>query len=138
MRRFDEHRQQILEEFINIRNKYNPSMIFCPTLNDIHQDHAVAAKECVRAFKHSSILGYIFPWNNFADEPTQFVELERKHLIEKCNAVKCFQSQSQKFYVSEESIYAMSRNNGLKIGAEFAEAFSVIRSIRRLDNDKIM
>ena len=64
VRRFNEHRQSILESLISVRNSFK-RICNCSSQYDIHQDHRVISNEMVRAFKSNcSILGYELPWNN--------------------------------------------------------------------------
>ena len=39
-------------------------LVVLPNSTDVHQDHQVINREGIRAFKHSSILGYELVWNN--------------------------------------------------------------------------
>ena len=47
VRRFSEHRQAILDTLIGERDRYQPSLVFCPSRDDCHQDHAVCAAEAM-------------------------------------------------------------------------------------------
>ena len=88
VRRFPEHRQDILEEMIKLRKRIQPDIIFVPSTNDIHQDHQVIAKEGLRAFKKHTILGYEEPWNNIVFESRSFVVLHKRHMEKKIKALK--------------------------------------------------
>ena len=102
VRRFPEHRQDILEEMITLRKKIQPDVIFVPSTNDIHQDHQVIAKEGLRAFKKHTILGYEEPWNNIVFESRSFVVLEKRHIQKKIEALKCYESQRHRTYLTAE------------------------------------
>jgi N-acetylglucosamine malate deacetylase 1 len=56
VRTFNFRRQEILDDMIRLRNDIQPDLVFMPSINDIHQDHATIANEAIRAFKFSSIL----------------------------------------------------------------------------------
>ena len=65
VRTFNYHRQQLLDDILTLRENLKPSVVFVPSINDIHQDHYTIAQEAVRAFKFSTLLCYELPWNNF-------------------------------------------------------------------------
>ena len=129
VRTFESYRQQILDDLICLRNDIEPDLILMPSPHDIHQDHYTIGLEGVRAFKQISILGYELPWNNLTFNTQSFVFLEEKHLIKKIEALKCYQSQSDRLYANEDFIRALALTRGTQIGAKFAEAFEVIRWI---------
>jgi len=130
VRYFSYKRQEILEDLILYRNKINPDLIFIPSVNDIHQDHATIANEAVRAFKNRNILSYELPWNNFKFSMDYFVTIKEEYLNIKINALKEYKSQiAIRGYASEEFIKSLSRVRGTQIGQNFAEVFEVIRLI---------
>ena len=129
VRRFPEHRQDILEEMIKLRKKIQPDVIFVPSTNDIHQDHQVIAKEGLRAFKKHTILGYEEPWNNIVFESRSFVTLEQRHIEKKIEALKCYQSQRHRTYLTEKAIWGIAELRGTQLEGGYAEAFEVFRWI---------
>jgi len=129
VRKFPEHRQGILEQLIILRNDIRPDLIFVPSPNDIHQDHNVIVNEGLRAFKRHSILGYEEPWNNIVFESRSFIDLEKRHIEKKIEALQCYKSQQHRSYVTEEALWAMARLRGTQLEGGFAEAFEVLRWI---------
>jgi N-acetylglucosamine malate deacetylase 1 len=127
VRRFDNSRQEILEELVKMNRDLSPDVVLCPAPSDIHQDHAVVAAEAIRAFKRTTILGYEMPWNNLTLSTTCFVRLEKRHLDQKVNALKCYESQRHRNYAREELVRALAVVRGTQIGTELAETFEVIR-----------
>lgn len=127
VRIFNEKRQLILQDLIELRTKINPDLVLVPALSDIHQDHQTISNEGLRAFKFSSILGYEMPWNNFSFESSSFVFLEEKHIQKKIDALKEYKSQSKRSYANEEFIRSLARTRGVQINTHYAEAFQVIR-----------
>lgn len=126
VRELEYARQRVLDEMISLRkNKYD--LVLLPTLNDIHQDHEVIAKEGLRAFKQTTILGYELIWNNLSFQSSCFIRLARRHLEKKCLALKAYTSQQDKPYMTEDFIMSLSRARGVQIGAEYAESFEVLR-----------
>jgi LmbE family N-acetylglucosaminyl deacetylase len=106
-----------------------PEIIFVPSTNDIHQDHQVIAKEGLRAFKKHTILGYEEPWNNIVFESRSFVVLERRHVEKKIKALKCYESQRHRTYLTEKAIWGIAELRGTQLEGGYAEAFEVLRWI---------
>ena len=129
VRRFPEHRQDILEEMITLRKKLQPDVIFVPSTNDIHQDHQVIAKEGLRAFKKHTILGYEEPWNNIVFESRSFVVLEKRHIQKKVEALKCYESQRHRTYLTERAVWGVAELRGTQLEGGYAESFEVLRWI---------
>ena len=136
VRDFPEHRQEILEYLIKYRNKFQPDMVMFPSTNDVHQDHEVINKECIRAFRRtSSLYGYDFPWNVlFGSKLNLFYEISEEHLSKKIAALKCFESQCAKGSMIHEEEYTRSLliERGHRVGVRYAEALEIIREIRHL------
>jgi len=130
---FPQHRQEILDDLIKIRNEINPEIVMVPSLKDTHQDHQVITNESLRAFKKSSlsIYGYEQPWNCFTFDTNTFVELEEHHIEKKIEALKQYRSQSIKEYFDNEFIKGLARTRGVTIGKKYAESFEVIKQIIR-------
>jgi len=129
VRCFPEVRQDILEEMIKMKQDIEPDLIFAPSLHDIHQDHQVIANEGIRAFKRQSILGYEEPWNNIVFESRSFIQLEERHIRKKIEALKCYESQRHRSYLTEEAIWGIVRLRGTQLEGGYAEAFEVLRWI---------
>lgn len=127
VRKLNYARQEILEDLIRHRNELKPDLVLIPSLNDIHQDHSTIAKEGLRAFKNTTILGYELIWNNLTFNTTSFVILDKKHIQAKCNSLKEYKSQGPRDYMDEEFIFSLARTRGVQIGAKYAESFEVIR-----------
>jgi LmbE family N-acetylglucosaminyl deacetylase len=129
VRKLNYVRQEILEELIRLRKQINPDLVFLPSLNDIHQDHSTIAQEGLRAFKQRTILGYELIWNNLTFSTSCFVQLQDRHIRQKCEALKEYTSQQHRDYISEEFIRSLAKTRGVQIGSEYAEAFEIIRLV---------
>jgi N-acetylglucosamine malate deacetylase 1 len=129
VRTFNFNRQAILDDIIQLKKDIDPDLVFIPSINDIHQDHATIANEAVRAFKFTTILSYELPWNNFDFTTTCFVHLDEKHILTKFEALKEYKSQAHRPYANEEFIRSLARVRGVQIGTNYAEVFEVIRWI---------
>ena len=130
VREFPKYRQEILEELIRIRRKMDKiDLVVLPNSTDIHQDHQVINEEGIRAFKHSSILGYELVWNNLTFTSNYHVKLTKKDLDAKCKAISEYKSQGFRNYKSESFIEGLARVRGVQASSQFAEAFELIRWI---------
>lgn len=126
-RSFPKYRQEILDEMIKIRERIKPKLVLAPSLNDVHQDHATVAHEALRAYKKQSILCYEEPWNNISFSTNCFIKLEKHHIQNKINALKCYKSQMRRGYLTAETVLALARTRGVQLEGGYAEAFEVVR-----------
>jgi LmbE family N-acetylglucosaminyl deacetylase len=129
VRKLNYVRQEILEELIRLRPSINPDTVFLPSSKDIHQDHSTIHQEGIRAFKHSSILGYELIWNNLAFSTDCFIPLRGEQVDQKIKALKAYQTQEGRHYMEPDFIRSLARVRGTQIDTDYAEAFEVIRLI---------
>jgi len=132
VRKLHEHRQEILELLVKVRNEYKPDLVIGPSSFDVHQDHSVVFNEMVRAFKtSSSIIGYELPWNHLNFEPRLFYRLDEKHVLRKCELLDCYRSQSHRAYFNPDIVTGQARMRATQCsGSKYAEAFEVIKWLR--------
>ena len=126
VRRFPEYRQDILEILVAAGREVQPDVVFCPSLQDCHQDHLTLAQEAQRAFKTTSLFGYLLPWNIRCETRTAQVEIATRHFERKVAALSCYESQSARSYFGTEAVEVLLKAGGLVSGAEMAEMFEVI------------
>lgn len=129
VRKFPQYRQEILEEFVKLRRSIKPDLVILPSNADLHQDHATVAKEGLRAFKTTSILGYEFSWNNLTFSTHLFSVVTKIQLHKKILALNQFKSQDFRSYAKGELIKSLAEVRGSQINKPYAEAFEVIRWI---------
>lgn len=127
VRKLNYKRQEILENLIELKKSNNFDLVLLPSLKDIHQDHSTIANEGVRAFKNTTILGYELIWNNLSFDTQCFVGLTKENVNKKVLALKAYNSQGFRDYLSEEFIFSLAKARGVQIGTDYAEAFEVIR-----------
>ena len=127
LRNFSYFRQEILEELVELNRQIQPDLVFIPSLQDIHQDHAVIAAEGLRAFKKTTLLSYEIPWNNNVFTTNCFINIEKRHVLLKVDALKCYESQKHRSYFSEDFVWGLARTRGTQNATEYAEAFEVVR-----------
>jgi LmbE family N-acetylglucosaminyl deacetylase len=129
VRTFPTVRQDILEILVETSARLQPDLVLMPSLGDIHQDHETIAREGMRAFKRTTLLGYEIPWNCFEFRQQAYVSLEPHHLERKVAALKRYESQQHRNYANEEYIRNVARTRGIESGRELAEVFEVYRWI---------
>jgi len=129
VRKFAHHRQEILEDLVKYQKDLKPDLVFLPSVNDLHQDHYTVAMEGIRAFKQTTILAYEMPWNNITFSTQAYVKLEQQHMDIKLEALKEYKSQSARPYANKELVCGLAKARGVSAGAEYAEAFEVVRLI---------
>ena len=131
VRKLHQYRQDVLEHLVSLRNQVNPDCVLVPSTSDVHQDHQVLSQEGLRAFKHSTMLGYELPWNHFTFDNQAFIRLERRHVEKKNQALQYYQSQIQKGrpYFDKEFSTSLSHVRGVQVNSNFAESFQVLRLV---------
>ncbi len=127
VRTFNYKRQEILDDMLGLKRKFSPDLIFMPSVNDVHQDHATIAGEGVRAFKWNTILSYELPWNNASFNTQCFIGLSEENMVAKAEAVAQYESQGHRPYANEEFLKGLARVRGVQSGNKYAEAFEIIR-----------
>ena len=129
VRHFPANRQAILEELVALRRRIEPDLVILPSSSDIHQDHGVVAAEGVRAFKHSTVLGYELPMNTISFQHACFVRLEPRHVEIKIRHAAAYVSQQHRTYMSAEFLASLAAVRGVQMNAPAAEAFEVVRMV---------
>lgn len=129
VRKLSYSRQDVLEILVQLNREMDPQVIFCPTEDDLHQDHAVVAHEALRAFKTKTVLGYEMPWNNIRFHANYLITLSEDDIQTKVNAVKKYTSQGRRPYLNERYIRSHAHSRGVTIGTEYAEAFTLYRAV---------
>lgn len=120
---------EVKEAFEQIKQTFNPDLIFTHYRSDAHQDHRLISDLTWNTFRNHLILEYEIPkYDGDLGNPNFFVPLESsicqdkiKHLIDS------FPSQKDKQWFSEETFLAILRIRGIESNApdKYAEAFHV-------------
>ncbi|MBB0992400.1 PIG-L family deacetylase [Dietzia sp. SLG510A3-30A2] len=137
VRRLNEHRQDLLEDYVRIRRSVQPDLVLTHSSNDVHQDHSVVHQESIRAFKSASILGYHAPWNERVTNSEVFVALSENDLQVKAQLIACYRSQALlgRSYVTDGFADVAARFAGFQSQTKYAEAFEAISIVRGQDAD---
>ena len=129
VREFTRHRQNVLDVMHDLRESFDPDIVFAPSLNDLHQDHKTVAEECRRMFKRVTVLGYEMPWNNISFDTQSFIILTQEDIRKKTTALKCYRSQEYREYLNEKFIEGLAITRGVQANVPYAEAFEVVRLV---------
>jgi len=127
VRNFPEFRQNILDSIIKLRDLWKPDLVFLPCSYDTHQDHKVIYEEGFRAFKHTSMFGYELPNNNRQFSTDVFININEFNVKSKIDAIKEYESQGMKPYMTRVAIMSLALLRGIQSGNNFAECFEAIR-----------
>jgi len=128
-RHYPERRQDILQILYGYNATHRPDIVFVPSRNDIHQDHQVITMEAIRAFRKSTILGYIHSWDNLRIDENCIIPLEERHIDKKIEALSQYHSLEKRPYFRENYIKSVAKAKGMKIHVDYAETFEVIKLV---------
>jgi LmbE family N-acetylglucosaminyl deacetylase len=97
------YRQKVLDDLIQFKSFYQPDVVVSHDSSDLHQDHQVVGQETLRAFKFTTILTYMAPWNGHLDV-NYYVPLSRSAIDSKIEALSQYESQKYRPYMDENTI----------------------------------
>jgi LmbE family N-acetylglucosaminyl deacetylase len=126
-RTFHEHRKKIREILISVRDLFGPTVVFCPSLKDVHQDHSVTAEETLRLFRDNGVVSYEAPRSSLFFQPNLYIKLNDEDFSRKMRALKCYRSQFDRYYFNTEVIRSLACMRGSQARVRYAEAFEVLR-----------
>ena len=127
VRNFDKYRQDILDELIILKKSFMPNHVFCPSRNDIHQDHSTVHHETVRAFKNINIFSYDLPWNYTEQNMNYSFRVSPEHIEKKIEALRCYKSQEHRKYMDVDLIKSVLKFRALHTPYDMCEAFECVR-----------
>jgi len=128
-RRFQQFRQEILEYLIDIKNSFNPDIVFVHTNADLHQDHATITEEGLRAFRGTTVLGYDVIRSSYGFFPHFLVEVNESDVNNKVRALAQYHTYDDKYYFDPELTRSILVKNGALAERKFAEGFDILRII---------
>ena len=124
---FSEKRQEILQILTDMNREFKPDCVLIPTSTDVHQDHQVIHNEALRAFKHTTILGYEDVWNMYSSNLRLHIKLSPEDIRAKYESALSHKTQASRDYMNVAFITGLATMRGMAIGSDYAEAFEVIR-----------
>jgi N-acetylglucosamine malate deacetylase 1 len=133
-RRFQSVRQEILEVFIGLKEKYHPEVVFVHTAQDIHQDHKTVTEEALRAFRGTTLLGFDVLRSSYGFFPHFLVEVSEESVNTKIKALNAYKTYSDKYYFDNNILYATAIRHGALAERPFAEGFDILRIVGEFGN----
>jgi len=131
VRRFPQFRQEILQDLIDYKRDFSPDLIFCPSPNDIHQDHSQLGKECLRAFHGKSII-FFGSLKSPIPMPNFFVTFNENDMNFKKKIVKIYKSQIVKEKNIINDMIARNSASAVELNEKYAESFFIYRLINEV------
>ena len=134
-RRMLEKHMDIREALENIKNSFNPDMVFSTSPKDMHQDHRYIGEEVMRVFRECSLITYEIPRSVGIFIPNMYVSLSQETVDKVLNIKELYKSQSEMKYMGNDLVMGTFKHRGGEVGQSFAQAFEVIRIVLKSDND---
>ena len=148
MRRFDTPIIDIASIIEREIKTFKPQIILTHSINDIHIDHQISYKATLQATrpgtdnKVEKLLSFEIlssSEKNFEKvfSPNYYFEVSKKNLKAKIDALKCYKTEVSKhpFSRSSLSVKSLAAFRGAQSGNYFAEAFKIVRSIQKINNN---
>ena len=122
--------QDIRDILHMIKESDPPDVVFCPSINDLHQDHRAVASACKTIFRDSStLLSYEVVRSTVDFLPSLYVRLGLLEVIEKQELMALYVTQKRRTYWNPKLTSGTARYGGAQAGVTYAEAFEVWRMI---------
>ena len=125
-----------------------PELAYLPHPGDINKDHQIVFQSAmvalrpilagsprkVLAYETLSETGWLSPYPEHNFIPDVFVELGQREVDTKIAAMKLYRHgiKESPHPRSEEGILNLARTRGMSVSLDYAEAFSLVREIRRI------
>ncbi len=117
---------KIKETFEDLKQKFQPDLIFTHYRNDLHQDHRTISDLTWNTFRNHLILEYEVPkYDGDLGSPNLFVHLdEQVRKLKTQFILDNFKTQRQKHWFTKDTFLSLMRLRGVESGeSRYAEAF---------------
>lgn len=118
---------EIKEVFEQLKQEFNPDIIFTHYRHDLHQDHRLISDFTWNTFRNHVILEYEIPkYDGDLGKPNFFVYLDEQICQNKVKyIIDSFQSQKEKQWFTDDTFLSILRLRGIESNApdKYAEAF---------------
>jgi len=120
--------QEVRDLLHGLKQSFNPEVIFCPSLNDLHQDHRAVAHACQTIFRDSAtVLSYEVMRSTVNFMPNLYISLSQADMTYKLKLIKNYKTQARRTYFTPEIVDSIARYRGCQVIVLYAEAFEVWR-----------
>jgi LmbE family N-acetylglucosaminyl deacetylase len=126
----EQHKQRIRNILHEIKDRFAPSIVFCHSLGEFHQDHRTVANCCQTIFRDTATtLTYEITRSAVNFNPTLFVILSDQDMAKKLKALQFYKTQYRRNYFKPSVFRGLALVRGSQIKAKYAEAFEIVRMI---------
>lgn len=143
--------QDVRDLLYKLKQAFEPDVIFCPSVNDLHQDHRAVASACQTIFRDSAwlIRGEIVR-STVHFTPNLFVILDEEDISDKLRLLDVYKTQlnrassletykphpfagytGPRTYFNQELVKSIARFRGCQVSTQWAEAFELWRMTDR-------
>ena len=130
---FPDARQEILEYFLNLREEFQPDIIFVHSRQDVHQDHNTMTEESLRAFRGITVLGFDVVRSSYGFFPHFLAEVSEEDVNAKIKALSQYETYRDKYYFNSELTRSISIRHGALAEIPFAEGFDILRIVGKFE-----
>jgi len=131
--------RRLVEAFDRVLADFGPDAIYTSWIHDSHQDHVIVSQGTIAAARKNSCSLYMYDQalpsglTPYAFPERVFVDISETIEV-KAKAIAAHRSQAEKFGQGWlDGITARARYLGCRIGTEYAEAFQVVREIKKIE-----
>lgn len=128
--RLEEYKQEVRDILYKFREEYNPDLVLCPSIHDLHQDHKTVAECCLAIFRDTStILGFeVLRGIGPKFTPILYVILTHLDVEKKIEAIKCYKSQlrGRPYFFTVENFLAQMKMRGVQAKSDWAEVYELM------------
>ena len=118
---------EVKDFFEELKGKDDPDLILTHSRHDLHQDHRLVSELTWNTFRNHLIMEYeIVKYDGDMGVPNCYVHLSEATSREKVdNLMRCFGSQREKRWFTEDTFYSVMRLRGVESNApeRYAEGF---------------
>ncbi len=132
-RKFPDKRQEVLEYLLKLRREFQPEVVFCHSLNDIHQDHNVITQEALRAYRGLTVLGFDVVRSSYNFFPHFLVEVTVEDVEAKIRALAQYKTYQDRYYFESTLLRATMIRHGTLAERDYAEGFDILRIVGRFE-----
>ncbi len=149
----EQHIQEIRDILHHLQKRLQPDVVFCPSINDLHQDHRAVASACQTIFRDSAtVLSGEVMRSTVHFTPNLYVALTSDHMASKVKLLSFYKTQidrvnetpklkleaesprvytGSRTYFTPEIVESMARYRGVQVSTLYAEAFEIWRMTDR-------
>lgn len=124
----EQSNQRIRDILHDLKVKFDPNIVFCPSTKDLHQDHRAIANYCFTIFRDcATLLTYELVRSTINFNPNLYITLSKEDIKQKLKVLQCYKTQYRRVYFKPSIFKGLARFRGSQINFEFAEAFEIMR-----------